>query len=67
MQLMNVEELGYDSATASDLLLEESKVAATPMRHWGDANSDQFVRIVFSNEPVKRLEELGERVENALL
>lgn len=67
MQLMNVEELGYDSATASDLLLEESKVAATPMRHWGDENSDQFVRIVFSNEPVERLEELGERVEQALL
>lgn len=67
MQLMNVEELGYDSSTASELLLEESKVAATPMRHWGDANSDQFVRIVFSNEPVERLEELGDRVERALL
>lgn len=67
MQLMNVDELGYDSATASDLLLEESKVAATPMRHWGDENSDQFVRIVFSNEPVERLEELGDRVEQALL
>ncbi|WP_256301531.1 pyridoxal phosphate-dependent aminotransferase [Haloarchaeobius salinus] len=67
MQLMNVEELGYDSSTASDLLLEESKVAATPMRHWGDENSDQYVRIVFSNEPVERLEELGDRVESALL
>lgn len=67
MQLMNVEELGYDSSTASDLLLKESKVAATPMRHWGDENSDQYVRIVFSNEPVERLEELGQRVENALL
>ncbi len=67
MQLMNVEELGYDSASASDRLLKESKVAATPMRHWGDQNSDQYVRIVFSNEPVERLEELGERVEQALL
>lgn len=67
MQLMNVEELGYDSSTASKRLLEESKVAATPMRHWGDQNSDQYVRIVFSNEPVDRLEELGERVEKALL
>lgn len=67
MQLMNVEELGYDSSTASRLLLEEGKVAATPMRHWGDEHSDQYVRIVFSNEPVERLEELGERVERALL
>lgn len=67
MQLMNVEELGYDSSTASKLLLEESKVAATPMRHWGDENSEQYVRIVFSNEPVDRLEELGGRVKKALL
>lgn len=67
MQLMNVAELGYDSATASDRLLEDGKVAATPMRHWGDENSDQYVRIVFSNEPVDRLEELGDRVEAALL
>jgi len=67
MQLMNVKELGYDSASASDLLLEEAKVAATPMRHWGVENSDQFVRIVFSNEPVERLEELGDRIEKALL
>lgn len=67
MQFVNVGELGYDSSTASERLLEESKVAATPMRHRGEENSDQFVRIVFSNEPVERLEELGERVENALL
>ena len=67
MQLMNVEELGYDSSIASDLLLEEGRVAATPMRHWGDEHSDQYVRIVFSNEPVERLEELGDRVDRALL
>jgi aspartate/methionine/tyrosine aminotransferase len=59
--LLNVGEMGYDSFTASRLLLEKGKVAATPMRDWGERNSDQFVRLVFSNEPVERLSELGKR------
>ena len=35
-----------------DAVLEYGKIAATPMRDWDAANSDQFVRLVFSNEPV---------------
>ncbi len=53
-QLLDVGALGYDSFTASRLLLEHGKIAATPMRDWGERNSDQFVRLVFSNEPVDR-------------
>jgi len=64
--LLNVGELGYDSATASRLLLERGRVAATPMRHWGEQNGDQFIRLVFSNEPVARLETLRDRVTRAL-
>jgi aspartate/methionine/tyrosine aminotransferase len=64
--LLNVGSLGYDSFTASRLLLEEGKVAATPMRDWGKKNSDQFVRLVFSNEPVHRLSTLRERIGRAL-
>jgi aspartate/methionine/tyrosine aminotransferase len=59
--LLNVGMMGYDSFTASRLLLEKGKIAATPMRDWGEQNSDQFVRLVFSNEPVKRLSELRNR------
>jgi N-succinyldiaminopimelate aminotransferase len=59
--LLNVKELGYDSFSASRLLLERGKVAATPMKDWGKRNSDQFVRLVFSNEPVQRLSTLKER------
>ena len=64
--LLNVGLLGYDSSTASQLLLERGKVAATYMRDWGKQNSDQFVRLVFSNEPVERLQELRQRVNKAL-
>ena len=64
--LIDVGELGLDSFTASRLLLEKGKTAATPMRDWGEQNGDQFVRLVFSNEPVERLSELRERVKRAL-
>ncbi|MCH8961208.1 MAG: aminotransferase class I/II-fold pyridoxal phosphate-dependent enzyme, partial [Bacteroidetes bacterium] len=65
-QLLDVGVLGYDSFTASRLLLEHGKIAATPMRDWGEHNSDQFVRLVFSNEPVERLAEMGKRCARAL-
>jgi aspartate/methionine/tyrosine aminotransferase len=57
--------LGYDSFVASQTLLEKGKIAATPMRNWGIKNSDQFVRFVFSNEPIPRLSTLRIRLQNA--
>jgi len=65
--LLDVGVLGLDSFTASHQLLERGKVAATPMRDWGELNADQYVRLVFSNEPVARLSKLGERVRRALV
>lgn len=65
-QLLDVGALGYDSFSASRLLLEKGRVAATPMRDWGERNGDHFVRLVFSNEPVQRLEGLELRVTAAL-
>lgn len=64
--LLDVGALGFDSFTASDRLLQRGKIAATPMRHWGNVNGDGFVRFVFSNEPVSRLAGIGERVRTAL-
>jgi len=64
--LLDVGERGFGSLAASERLLERGRVAATYMRDWGDENSDQFVRLVFSNEPVARLRGLGERVRTAL-
>jgi aspartate/methionine/tyrosine aminotransferase len=64
--LLDVAELGLDSFTASARLLERGRVAATPMRDWGETNGDRFVRLVFSNEPVARLADLGARLRRAL-
>lgn len=59
--LMDVSPLGVDAEEASKKLLEKGKVAVTPMTHWGKVNSKQFIRLVFSNEPVERLKTLGDR------
>jgi aspartate/methionine/tyrosine aminotransferase len=64
--LLDVGRLGFGSETASERLLGLGRVAASPMRHWGEINGDRFVRLVFSNEPVGRLAGLGERVRAAL-
>ncbi len=64
--LWNVAALGLDSFAASRALLERGRIAATPMRDWGEVNGDAFLRLVFSNEPVARLAELRGRVERAL-
>ncbi|HMB90035.1 MAG TPA: pyridoxal phosphate-dependent aminotransferase [Rhodothermales bacterium] len=65
-QLLDVGALGLDSFTASRRMLEHGQIAATPMRDWGERNSDQFVRLVFSNEPADRLATLRERITRAL-
>ena len=64
--LVDTGRLGLDGDAASARLLERGKVAATPMTHWGRENAGQFVRIVFSNEPVERLRGLGERFRRSL-
>jgi len=65
-QLLDVSALGLGGFEASARLLARGRVAATPMRDWGAAYGDRFVRLVFSNEPAERLLELGARVERAL-
>ena len=64
--LLDVAALGLTSSDASARLLEHGKIAATPMRDWGSAHGDPYVRLVFSNEPVARLTGIGERVRAAL-
>ena len=65
--VMNVRQIGFGAASElSRLLLERGKVAATPMTYWGEKNSEQFLRLVFSNEPVQRLADLRERFDRAL-
>jgi len=64
--LLDVSQLGFDSATASRRLLDRGKIAATPMVNWGSSNSDKYVRFVFANEPVPRLRGIVQRCRHAL-
>jgi aspartate/methionine/tyrosine aminotransferase len=63
--LMRVSDFGIDGDTMSERLLDHG-VCATSMRGWGVAHGEQYVRFVFSNEPVERLKLLGDRVRRAL-
>ena len=64
--LVDVSSLGMDGSEASRRLLENGKIAATPMVNWGGSASTNYVRIVFSNEPVDRLRGIGQRFRDAL-
>ena len=64
--LVDVSVLGLDGPTASRLLLEKSKIAATPMVNWGSERSANYLRLVYSNEPLERLHGLKERFDKAL-
>ena len=64
--LVDVSPLGMDGATAAKRLLELGRIAVTPMVNWGTARSSRYVRIVFSNEPIERLQRIGERFRTAL-
>lgn len=64
--LVDVSSLGMDGPEVSRRLLETSKIAATPMVNWGASASSNYVRIVFSNEPVERLRGIGQRFRDAL-
>jgi aspartate/methionine/tyrosine aminotransferase len=65
--LLDVSKLGFEPEEASQLLLEESQIAATGMRGWGDEVAGRYVRFVFSAEPVERLEEIPERLAGTKL
>jgi aspartate/methionine/tyrosine aminotransferase len=65
--LLDVSSLGFEPEEASQLLLEESQIAATGMRGWGDGVAERYVRFVFSAEPVQRLEEIPERLAGGKL
>jgi aspartate/methionine/tyrosine aminotransferase len=64
--LLDVSEFGITGAEASQRLLEQGKIAVTPMTGWGSQRRDNFVRFVFFNEPVHRLLGLRNRIGAAL-
>ncbi|MBE1557328.1 pyridoxal phosphate-dependent aminotransferase [Nonomuraea africana] len=64
--LVDAEALGLGAPELSARLLERGRIAATPMTAWGEAVAGRYVRLVYSNEPVKRLTELRDRFTAAL-
>ncbi|MFD9944233.1 pyridoxal phosphate-dependent aminotransferase [Nonomuraea sp. NPDC059023] len=64
--LVDAEELGIGARELSDRLLARGRIAATPMTAWGEEVARRYVRLVYSNEPVKRLNELRDRFAAAL-
>lgn len=64
--LLDVSTLGLDAATASARLLEHGKVAATGMANWGSARTANYLRLVYSNEPLERLRGIRQRFDQAL-
>jgi aspartate/methionine/tyrosine aminotransferase len=64
--LLDVSELGFTGAEASRRLFESGQIAVTAMDNWGAAHGSQYVRLVFSNEPVERLRGIGDRVRGSL-
>jgi len=65
--LVDVSPLGLDGPEASSRLLQAGKIAATPMINWGGEHCANYVRLVFSNEPLERLHDIGDRFRRALL
>jgi aspartate/methionine/tyrosine aminotransferase len=65
--LIDTASFGVEPARASELLLRESRIAATPMTGWAGPVADRHVRFVFSNEPMARLETIGARLAGTTL
>ena len=65
--LLDVAALGVTPERASQLLLEESAIAATAMTGWGDAVAARYVRFVFSAEGLERLGTMPERLSGTTL
>jgi aspartate/methionine/tyrosine aminotransferase len=63
--LIDTRPLELSAADLSRRLFARAKIAATPMDGWGPSGSD-YLRIVFANEPVERLTDLGDRFRLAI-
>ncbi len=64
-QILDTVQYGVEPAAVSRALLSHG-VAATAMTGWGGPVANRHLRLVFSNEPVERLELLRERFRAAM-
>jgi N-succinyldiaminopimelate aminotransferase len=64
--LVDMAPLGLSGADASHRLLQQGKVAATPMVNWGEPDTARYLRLVYSNENLERLADIRQRFDAAL-
>lgn len=64
-QILDTVEHGVQPGDLSRVLLRHG-VAATAMTGWGGEVADRHLRLVFSNEPVERIQLLGDRFRAAM-
>jgi len=62
--LIDVGARGLSGAQASAALLPQG-VAATSMENWGEADTARYLRLVYANEPVERLQGIAARFARA--
>jgi aspartate/methionine/tyrosine aminotransferase len=55
---------GLSGAQASAALLQQG-VAATSMENWGESDTARYLRLVYANEPVERLQGVAVRFARA--
>ncbi len=63
--LLRVSDFGLSGETMSERLLAQN-VCALGMAGWGKAHGTDYIRFVFANEPVERLQRLGPAIRAAL-
>jgi len=63
--LLRVSDFGLDGAGMAERLLGQG-ICATAMAGWGERHAGQYIRFVFANEPIPRLNGMGRRVRAAL-
>ena len=63
--LLDLSPFGIDGAAMSGRLLGEC-VCATAMQGWGERHAPEYIRFVYSNEPMHRLRGVGDKVRRAL-
>jgi len=62
--LIDMARRGLSGAQASAAVLQQG-VAATSMENWGEDDTARYLRLVFANEPLERLQDLAPRLQRA--
>ena len=63
--LIDADQLDLTPTELARRLFERGRIAATPMMGWGPSGGN-YLRLVYANEPLERLQDVRERFDTAL-